>query len=128
MKDRYVLDSSIWISLERGEKKVKQLVEPLIQKNQVCLVDVIEAEVLRGAVSQKDYNTLKEAFSYFEKLTTNWNSVAEIAFLMGRKGYMPPLIDVYIANAVMENKKTLVTHDKHFLHIEKILKIKLLML
>ncbi len=127
MKDKYVLDSSVWISIERGDTNVLKLVEPMILKNEVCLVDVIAAEVLRGALSINDYRKLHHSFSFFTKLTTDWDRVALMAFQIARKGFMPPLIDVYIANAVVENNKTLVSQDKHFCYIKKVVPLKLML-
>lgn len=120
MKDKYVLDSCLWIEIERGNPKVLSIVQPLIDKNEVCLVDVIVAEVLRGTKTRKDYLKLKEAFSHFSQLSTSWAAVAELAFEACRKGFQPPLIDLYIAQCVLENNKTLLTQDKHFPQIAKI--------
>lgn len=128
MKDKYVLDSSVWIALERNDKKILKIVEPLIKKNQVCLVDVIEAEVLRGAVSQKDFEKILDAFSCFTKLTANWSDVGRLAFNIAKKGFMPPLIDIYISTAVLANKKVLITQDKHFLHIKKVLSLQVVVI
>ena len=55
MKDKYVLDSCLWIEIERKNKGVLSEVQPLINRNEVCLVDVIVAEVLRGVKTRKDY-------------------------------------------------------------------------
>lgn len=120
MKDRYALDSCIWIEIERGNPKILSAVQPLIDKNEVCLVDVIVAEVLRGTKTRKDYLKLKEAFSHFVQLSTTWEEVAELAFEVSRKGFQPPLIDLYIAQCVLENGKTLITQDKHFPQIAKV--------
>ena len=117
MKDKYVLDSSIWIDIERGKSSTIALTQPLIDKNQVCLVDLIVAELLRGTKSLKDYQLLKKAFAAFSQLTTSWEKVAQLAFEVGRKGYTPPLTDLYIAQCVWENKKILITRDKDFAHI-----------
>ena len=117
MKDKYVLDSSIWGEIERKNVSVLDRVQPLIDKNEVCLVDVIVAELLRGARTRKDYKRLEEAFSDFLQLTTTWPRVADLAFQVARKGFHPPLIDLYIAQCVLENKKTLITQDKHFRQI-----------
>ncbi len=120
MKDKYVLDSNIWIEIERKNSKVLERVEPLLQGNQVCLIDVIIAEVLRGTRTHKDFKTLQAVFDDFPVLTTSWNSVSELAFLVARKGFNPPLIDLYIAQAVRENKKILITGDSDFTQIAKV--------
>lgn len=124
MKDKYILDSSIWIELERKNSRVCDFVYPLIEKNQICLVDVIVVEVLRGTRSHKDFIKLQQAFGDFHCLSTPWGSVAELAFRVGKKGFHPPLIDLYIAQCTLENNKVLVTQDKHFSHISKVVPLK----
>lgn len=120
MKDKYVLDSSIWIELERGNQKILKKVEPLILKNQVCLIDAIVAEVLRGVRRKKDFDILQDSFSSYNILSTDWLKVANLAFEISKKGFQPPLIDLYIAQCVYENKRTLVSQDKDFIAIKKI--------
>ena len=124
MKDSYILDSSIWIALERGIPFICEKAVPLIQKNKVCLIDVIVAEVLRGTKTRRDFLTLKKAFQNFRWLSTRWEGVTDLAFLTAQKGFQPPLVDLYIAQCVIENKKTLITQDKHFYHIAKVSPLK----
>lgn len=125
MKDKYILDSSIWIELERRNEKVLEYAAPLIQKNRVCLVDVIVAEVLRGTRTNKDYQTLKKAFENFRWLNTRWEDVALLGFKMAQKGYHPPLVDLYIGQCAMEGGRTLISQDKHFVHIARFSSLKL---
>lgn len=119
MKDKYILDSSIWIELERHNASVLRHVQPLIQKNQVCLVDLIVAEVLRGTKTRKDFHALKKAFQNFRWLNTRWENVADLGFRTAQEGFHPPLVDLYIAQCVMENSRILITQDKHFGHIAR---------
>jgi predicted nucleic acid-binding protein len=119
-KDKYVLDSSIWIEIHRNNQAVVSFVQPLIDRSEICLVDVINAEVLRGARSSKDFLRLKQIFADFPEIQTSWNAVAGLAFRMAQKGLHPPLIDLYIAQASWEQGKTLITQDKHFPQIAKI--------
>ena len=120
MKDKYVLDSSIWIEIERGKTKIIKEVQSLILKNQVCLIDVIVAEVLRGVRTKMDFDLLQESFSSYNILSTNWLKVAELAFDVSKKGFQPPLVDIYIAQCVAENTRTLITQGKHFAAIKKV--------
>ena len=120
MKDRYVLDSNIWIDLHRRIPEILNRVQPLIAENKICLVDVIAAEVLRGVRSEGDFERLEKAFSDFPRITTRWDRVGRLAFEVARKGYSPPLIDLYIAQAVQETGRTLITRDRHFPEIAKV--------
>ncbi|MBI3541115.1 MAG: PIN domain-containing protein [Deltaproteobacteria bacterium] len=120
MKDKYVLDSCIWIEIQRGNNKILSEVQPHIDRNEICMIDIIKAEVLRGTRTRKDYESLKRVFDDFPMLSTTWDRVAELAFEVGRHHFQPPLVDLYIAQAVSETKRTLVTQDKHFPKISKI--------
>jgi predicted nucleic acid-binding protein len=117
MKNTYLLDSSIWISLERKVPHVVDLVTPWIKDNAICIADVIIAELLRGVATRKDYRKLAKALGDFPQLNTQWSRVAALAFEVARKGFHPPLIDLYIAHCALADRKTLVTQDTHFLHI-----------
>jgi len=128
MKDKYILDSSIWIELERKTASVCAKIVPLIQKNEICLVDVIVAEVLRGTKTNKDFQMLEKAFQNFRWLTTHWQKVARLAFEVAQGGHHPPLIDLYIAQCAIENKKIVVTQDKHFIHIAQVASLKHILL
>lgn len=128
MKDKYVLDSSIWIELERGNTAVSDLVQPYIDRNEVCVVDLIVAELLRGTKTRRDFDRLKSAFADFVWLTSDWKRVGDTAFLAARKGINPPLTDLYIAQSVHDNDKVIVTHDRHFKQIAGVLSLKFILL
>lgn len=120
MRDKYILDSNLWIEIERNNSCVAERVVPLIEKNKVCLVDVIIAEVLRGVKSKEGYRKLLQSFKVFNIYSTSWLVVSELAFKVARRGHNPPLVDLYIAQVAIENKKTLLTQDKHFVGIKEV--------
>ena len=120
MKDKHILDSSIWIEIHRKNPEILTLVAPLLEKSQVCLVDVIAVEVLRGVRSQRDFLRLKKAFADFVQLSVSWMDVASLAFRVQRRGYAPPLVDLYIAQCAIQHKKILITQDKHFCQIAEV--------
>lgn len=106
--------------MERSNSRIANRILPLIEKNKICLVDVIVAEVLRGLKSKQDYRKLLQGFRAFNIYSTSWLAVADLAFKVARKGYNPPLVDLYIAQVTIENKKTLLTQDKHFVGIKEV--------
>ena len=120
----YVLDSSIWIELERRNRRVLNLVEPLVEQDQIVLVDLIAAEILRGAKTGSDYEILLDTFSAFPMLSASWLDVARSAHLLQRKGFKPPLTDIYIAQAVSDSGCTLITRDAHFKPIKSAMKLR----
>lgn len=124
-KYRYVLDSSIWVEIDRGNLRLLARAEPLLLKNSVCMIDLIIAELLRGARSKADYNGLKLRLMSFQIISTTWLAVSELGYLVAKGGFQPPLADLYIAQACIENDKTLITQDKHFKQIREVKKLKL---
>lgn len=125
MTDKVILDSSIWIDIKRGDARVNKIVSPLIEEDKVILTDRICAEVLRGAKSNKDYSKLKEIFSNFTTLSANWEEVAFLGYLVARKGFNPPLADLYIATCAISAHCQILTRDKHFLSIKSVRNFKL---
>ncbi len=113
-RKRYILDSSVWIAIERRDAHVSSLVMPLIDRNMVDLVDVIVAEVLRGVRTLKGYNLLLDHFLSFPILTGSWINTSALAFRLGQGGFNPPLVDIYIAQIARETRRTLLTQDRHF--------------
>lgn len=65
MKDEVILDSSVWIEIERKSTIIINKVLPYLDQNRVILIDVIATEVLRGIKSKKDFIRLQRAFSDF---------------------------------------------------------------
>ncbi len=118
----YIFDSSIWVEIERGNKSIQKRAAQLINKNKVCLVDLIVAELLRGVKSEGDYNGLKLRLLSYEILSTTWTEVGRLGFLMARQGYSPPLADLYIA-AGPERPKLLQLLEK-FLADDQCLELK----
>jgi predicted nucleic acid-binding protein len=117
-----ILDSSIWIEIARGNKKIITFVSPYLKKDKIFLVDLILAEVLRGARSEADYQSLQTLLEDLPMLSTNWRDVARLAYDVSRKGFNPPLADLYISNCAVENSIGIISKDKHFLSIASIKK------
>ncbi len=118
--DRFILDSSIWIELERGNEKIIEFCRPLFATGRVDIVDLIVAEVLRGTKTKKSYQTLESHFQNFRILSTDWISVAGLAFQVARRGFYPPLSDLYIARCTISERSKLVTQDNDFKQIQKV--------
>ena len=108
------------MELERKNKRVISIAEPLLEANCVCLVDIITAEVLRGVRSRNDFLNLQSAFANFPTFSSAWVEVAELAWKVARRGFMPPLVDLYIAYTAISNNLSLLTQDRHFLSIKSV--------
>ena len=113
----YVLDSSIWVEIDRKNPRVTKRASQLLMKNRVCMIDLIVAELLRGTCTKADYIGLKVRLLSFELVSTTWLAVGELGYQVAKAGFQPPLADLYIAQCCIEHNKILITQDKHFKHL-----------
>jgi len=122
MKDKYqyVLDSSVWVEIDRGNEQITKRVRPLLNKNRICMVDLIIAELLRGVRREIELEGLALRLSAFEVISADWLSVGKLGYDVARAGFNPPLADLYIAQSCIKSKKTLITQDRHFEEIKKV--------
>jgi len=114
----YLIDSSAWIEYLRphGSQKVKDRVREILRREEAYCCGVVAVEVLRGAKTEKDWNTLREALSSLPQLPLD-DAVIERAskwgFLLDRKGKTASTTDLLIASAA-HKKATLIHLDKDF--------------
>jgi predicted nucleic acid-binding protein len=122
MTDRQVLlDTSIWIDYFRGkDRKISMEVDSLLDSDRVVTLELIEVELLRGALTEKEIKFLEDHFSHLSQLTVSpkfWHKVGRFSYQMARKGYLPHLVDAFIALAAIENKMALFSKDRDFREI-----------
>ena len=123
-KDRFLVDSSLWVDLERGRDPVQSKLSELVRKNVVCLADIIVAELLRGARTDVDFRGLKLRLEAFPIYQVAWRDVGALGYAVRRAGYSPPLADLYIAQCAVQFRKTVLTRDHHFREIASVRKFK----
>lgn len=87
-------------------------------------------EVLQGAKTQKEFNTLKkyletQIFYELRDKRESFGKAAEIYFKCRKKGYqVGSTIDCLIAQTAIENDLLLLHNDEDFIKIAKIVKLK----
>ena len=117
--DRVIIDTSAWVDSFRAktEHGFSLLVKDLILKNRVLMPGIIKTELLRGTKTKSEFNRLSDllrGISYLTVAEDFWDSLSEFSFQLFRKGISAPLTDTYIALLCIENKVSLLHHDKHF--------------
>jgi len=88
MIDSIVIDSSVWIRVLRKspDEVLAEEVDFLIRDKRAAFVQIIKIEVLSGATTTKDFNSLKESFEGLVKLEVD----ERVWELSGRKKpYLP---------------------------------------
>lgn len=123
-----VVDSSAWISFLRGDAAAIRRIDPLLAIGTVAVAGPIMAEVLSGAGSRAEFDHLKDLLEGLERLADPpdlWDRVAEARYALARKGHQASLVDLAIALACLDGGHTLVTRDRDFRAIRRVLPLEL---
>jgi predicted nucleic acid-binding protein len=126
--DKVLVDTSVWIEFFRKREPYFSVVTELIDADAVCCTGLIYAELLQGAKTGKELNTIREFRHVFEFLPESvevWEKAGELSFRLQRKGKSVGLSDCLIAVSAEGSQAHLLTMDKHFSAIRKELGIKL---
>lgn len=116
---RVIIDTSAWIESfhPKGDIKLKERIKQLITEGSILLPGIIKTEILRGAKSKKEYESLDElldGLTYLPVEENFWARLAKFSFDLLRAGIVVPLVDTYIALLAIENSTLLLHRDQHF--------------
>lgn len=123
-----LIDTSAWVDFFRGEVAARKKVDPLLQEGRAAICGAVHAEVLSGAKDRALYDRLALLFdglTYFETGDAAWQKVGELRFLLARQGTQAHLVDLLIAVTAMEHGASLLTRDRDFARIAKVLPVTL---
>jgi tRNA(fMet)-specific endonuclease VapC len=117
LKDRILVDTSVWIDFFRPRSETGDLLEKLLKGDAVWTCGVVLFEVLQGIKSENEKTQLLSILTslpYIEMAGPLWQKAAEIATLARKNGITLPLSDMLIAAIAIENDLSVYTFDKHF--------------
>ncbi|HAZ31787.1 MAG TPA: PIN domain nuclease, partial [Dehalococcoidia bacterium] len=105
--NKVIVDTSAWIEYFRpqGDAELKEAIKPLISEVRALLPGIIRTEILRGARSRKEYETLDDLLRGLTHLPVTedfWGRLSRFSFNLFRKGITVPLTDTYIALVAIE--------------------------
>jgi len=119
---KVLVDTSVWIEFFRKKEPYHRVVSELMDNDSICCLGIVVAELLQGAKSEKELNTIKDflhVFDFLPEAVESWEKAGELSFLLHGKGRAAGLSDCYIAVAVQAADVRLFTLDKHFSVIRK---------
>ena len=124
-----LVDTSVWIEFFKGTgSSCQHLLHDLIEAEEdVCLADIILAEILQGIRKDNDFkkarNFLLEFPVYSLKGIDSYIAAADIYRLCRKRGItLRGLPDCFIARIAIENGLTLFHRDKDFDAIARVIK------
>ena len=123
-----VVDTSAWIGFFRGESRALARVKPLVADGVAAFTGPIRAEVLSGAPTTAVYERLRDLFEGLVPVSDPpalWDRVSESRFALARGGFQADIVDLAIAVATSARGFRLLTRDRDFDRIRKVVPIEL---
>lgn len=129
--DRPVLvDTSFWIEyFNRPGTERAISVENLIRDDSAALTGVVLAELLRGAQSDEEFSELRSALGAIRWIETTgdiYTRAGRLAFELRRVGITVPTTDCVIASAAESMGGRILTLDKNFEDLTRVVSLELL--
>lgn len=129
MKDKILIDSSVWIDFFRNkDSSFIDKIELLLKSGRAVYTGIIVIELINGAKGKKELQVLENMFGvmemFSEKESTHLNT-GKLGYEIARKGYTLGVVDLLIAQIAMENNLSLLTMDEHFKIIAKYSELRL---
>ena len=120
-----LIDSSIWIAgLDpRGAPSLHTKLIALIESGRARITEMIRLEVMGGARSVKEFESLRSDFLAVEcfHLTENeWRLAEGLSFHLNRKGQRVPASDLLIASTALSYKAPLWHSDADFERVRSV--------
>jgi len=120
VKDRILVDTTIWIEFFRSNSETGRFLEKLLIKNAIWICGVVMFEVLKGIKSENEKSkilSLLAGLPYVEMTKALWQSAAVLSASLKKRGLNLPLSDIFIATIAIENDLSVFTLDNHFKQI-----------
>jgi predicted nucleic acid-binding protein len=114
-----IVDTSAWIASFRSiaPPVLLKTMKELIGGGRILVPGIIQAELLRGAKSAKEVQSLHSVLSsqkYLRVEESFWQRLGYFTNQLFLQGINVPLPDAYIALLAMENDIELLHYDRHF--------------
>ena len=94
----------------------------IFQNEDIAVCGIVEAELIHGARSENEIESIKSAISCFEMLSysCNWEKLGRMLNKLRSSGVTLPLTDAIIAQIAMDYDVDILTKDNHFKLIQTV--------
>ena len=128
--ERILVDTSVWIDYFRNQSAgFVDFVAELVKNHEICVPQIVLAELMQGAKSEKELSVIAEfmeAFTIIDQTDQTWVKSGRLSYELRKKGKSVNLTDCYIAVMAQENNCDVLTLDRHFKDIRPHLGIHLI--
>jgi predicted nucleic acid-binding protein len=110
--DKILVDTSAWIEFFRKREPHYSHVLKLIDDDKICCTGIILAELIQGARTLEEVETLKDfvhVFSFLNESALLWERAGELSFQLRKAGKQTGLADCYIAVVAHHNNTGILT-------------------
>ncbi len=118
-----LVDTSVWIAFFRGDRQAIARLDPLLRDDRAAVSGPIVAEVTSGA---RNPGAFRQLCARLGSLTTLepppdvWDQAATARFSLARQGVQAHLVDLLIALTASTAGHTLLTRDRDFAAIARV--------
>ena len=113
-----IADAAAWIDwLRDPTSEVGQVVDSLLARNQIALVGIVLGEVLQGARTDFEFESLLDRLDELDYFDTNKRAFIDAGLTVSRlrrEGKQLPLSDAIIAEVAKQNDVPVYSPDHHF--------------
>ena len=125
-----LVDSSVWISFLRGDEADVSAVSELIREhNRAVICGPVMQEVLQGIGSREERSRTEVFLSrlpFLDAKKDHFTRAADTYAALRKRGVTIPSIDVLIAVLAVAGNHAVLTRDRHFGEIGKVLSLNVL--
>ena len=114
-----LVDTNIFIDFWNNPSEE---ITKIFAEEEIVICGIVRAELLHGAVSEKDFNNIVNLLNTFEELdmiSSDWQLLGDYLYRLRKSGISVPISDAIIALIAIKNDVPVWTGDKHFSLIQK---------
>ena len=118
---RLLTDTNIFIDYW---KRPTEGLRTIFRESDIVVCGVVRAELLHGAVSEKNFREMTimlDAFDEINPTEDSWQCLGDFLYRMRRHGITAPFTDAMISTIAVENDLSVWTNDKHFTMIQSVI-------
>ena len=125
--EKVLIDTSVWIEYFKNKsQRFSGKVDDILTNQEVYVPTIVIAELIQGSRSEEDVSVIEEfidAFNIIDQKEDTWVKAGKLSYDLKKKGKTVHLADCYIATIAEEHDCHILTLDKHFQDIQKVLNI-----